>query len=168
MLHIVQRIFIHTFNFLFKVISGKCNKNQLTTEVLNYKPRVAQWAETRKKSQFHMCVWVVAQLPQRLKINEFWKNFSSLQVPPSDSPLEFFSKSVDFSLWGKQCIFLPKWTFFLVLAHCALQRNQHRSSIVYDLFFLHFWDCYVSTHIFALAFRLLLNGSGYFITSLKR
>ena len=24
-----------------------------------------------------------------------------------------------FSLWGKQCIVLPKWTFFRVLAHCA-------------------------------------------------
>ena len=28
---------------------------------------LSQWAKTRKKIQFQMCVWVVAQLPQRLK-----------------------------------------------------------------------------------------------------
>ena len=36
-------------------------------------------------------------------------------------PLTIFSKNVDFCLWGKQCIVLPKWTFFRVLAHCTMQ-----------------------------------------------
>ena len=37
-----------------------------------------------------------------------------------DPPLEIFSKNVHFSLWGKQCIVLPKWTFFRILAHCEI------------------------------------------------
>ena len=57
-----------------------------------------------------MCVWVVAWLPQRLK-SKFFEKFSSLQVPFGDPPLKFFSKIVDFNLWGKQCIVLPKWAF---------------------------------------------------------
>ena len=48
------------------------------------------------------------------------KTFSWLQVTFGDPPLEIFSKNVDFSLWGKQYIVLPKWIFFRVLAHCVL------------------------------------------------
>ena len=74
-----------------------------------------QWAKTRKKLQFQMCVWVVTRLPQRLKSTFFV--FYSLRVPFGDPPLEKFSKNVDFTLWGKQCIFLPKGSFFCDLAH---------------------------------------------------
>ena len=66
-----------------------------------------------------MCVWVVARLRQRLKLT-FFEIFSSLKVPFGDPLLEKVSKNVDFSLWGKHCIVLPKWTFFRVLAHCVL------------------------------------------------
>ena len=38
---------------------------------------------------------------------------------PWPHPLEKNSKNVDFRLWGKQCIVLPKGTFFRVLAHCV-------------------------------------------------
>ena len=43
----------------------------------------AQWAKTRKKFQFQMCVWVVARLPQRLKTMFFWKNFITPLLVPS-------------------------------------------------------------------------------------
>ena len=50
----------------------------------------------------------------------FLKKISSLWFPfRDDPPLEFFL-NVDFSPWGKQYIISPKWTFFGVLAHCAL------------------------------------------------
>ena len=75
-----------------------------------------EWVETRKKFQFQMCVWVVARLRQRLKLT-FFEIFSSLKVPFGDPLLEKVSKNVDFSLWGKHCIVLPKWTFFHVLAN---------------------------------------------------
>ena len=64
-----------------------------------------------------MCVWVVARLPQRLR-SMFFENFSSLQFSFGDPLLENFSKNVDFSLSGKQCIVLPKQIFPPVLAHC--------------------------------------------------
>ena len=54
-------------------------------------------AKMRKKIQFQMYVWVVARLPQRLKAT-FFEFFSSLQYSFGDSPLEKFSKNVDFSL----------------------------------------------------------------------
>ena len=66
-----------------------------------------------------MCVWVVARLPQRKK-STFFEIFSSLRVFFGDPPLIFFSKNIDFSLWGKHCIVLPKWTFFHILAHCTV------------------------------------------------
>ena len=40
-------------------------------------------------------------------------------APGTLLPLEKISKNVDFSLWGKQCIVLPKWASFHRLAHCA-------------------------------------------------
>ena len=56
-------------------------------------------------------------LPQWLK-SKFFDIFSSLAQ--GDPPLEKISKKRwYFSPWGKQCIVLPKWTFFHVLAHCA-------------------------------------------------
>ena len=57
-------------------------------------------------------------ITSKTKINVF-EIFSSLRYSFGDSPLEKISKNVDFSLWGKKCIVLPKWTFFLVLAHWA-------------------------------------------------
>ena len=47
-----------------------------------------------------MCVYVIAQLPQRLK-SMFFDIFSLLW---GTLHLNFFSKNIDFSLWGKQCI----------------------------------------------------------------
>ena len=41
---------------------------------------------------------------------------SPLRTPSSPQDLK---KNIDFSLWGKRCIVLPKWTFFRVLAHSA-------------------------------------------------
>ena len=67
-----------------------------------------------------MCVWGVAQLPQSLK-SMFFEKISSLRDSFLDPPfLEKISKSIDFSLLGKQCctIILPaKWIFFRVLDH---------------------------------------------------
>ena len=57
-------------------------------------------------------------LPQRLKSTIF-EIFHSLRVPFGNPPLENISKMLIFSLWGKQCIVLPKWTFSRVLAHCV-------------------------------------------------
>ena len=57
------------------------------------------------------CVWVVAKLPQRLKSTLF-EIFSHYADPFVTAQFEKISKNVDFSLWGKQCIVLPKWTFF--------------------------------------------------------
>ena len=53
----------------------------------------------------------------KTKINVF-VNISSLHF--RDLPLEKISKNVQFILRGKQYFLLPKWTFFRVLAHCAL------------------------------------------------
>ena len=75
----------------------------------------------RKKVQFQMCVLVVAQLPQRLKAM-FLKKNSSFRVPFGYPTLEKISKNVDFSLCDKQCIVMPKWTFFRVLPHCESRR----------------------------------------------
>ena len=73
-------------------------------------PTMSQKLE--KKFQFQMCIWVVARLPQRLK-STFFEIFG-------DRPLEIFSKNIDFCHCGKQCIVLPKWNFFRVLAHCVI------------------------------------------------
>ena len=55
----------------------------------------------------------------RLK-STFFKKFSSLRWPLRDRSIKKKSKNVDFSLRGKQCIVLPKWTFLRVLAHCVM------------------------------------------------
>ena len=61
-----------------------------------------------------------ARLPQRLKSMSF-ENFSSLRISFADPPLDFFfQKNVDFSRRGKQYIVTPKWTFFLISAHCVV------------------------------------------------
>ena len=41
----------------------------------------------------------------------------------------FFFKIVDFSLWGKQCIVSPIYTFFTVSAHCAAQEWKKNVSL---------------------------------------
>ena len=54
-----------------------------------------------------MCVWMVVQLPQRLKSTYFY--FNPINI--------FFKNTIDFSLWDKQCIivsplklqFLPRF-----------------------------------------------------------
>ena len=59
-----------------------------------------------------MCVWVRCTITSKTKINVFFKKILHSGVPFGYPPLEFFSKNVDFSLWGKQqCIVLLKWTF---------------------------------------------------------
>ena len=60
-----------------------------------------------------MCVfWVVARLPDRLK-STFSDNFFFTPGPLFGDPplLEKISKTVDFCLWDKQYIVLPKWIF---------------------------------------------------------
>ena len=78
-----------------------------------------------KKNSTIKCVLVVAWLPQRLK-SRFFEIFLHSWFPLGPAPghpINFFSKNVDFSLWGKQCILLrrrmPYMDFFRVLAHCA-------------------------------------------------
>ena len=73
-----------------------------------------------------MCLRVVAQLPQRLK-SMFFEILYSIRVSFRDPPLENFSKSIDFSLWGKQCIVLPKCIFPHVFAHYAAAARRRRS-----------------------------------------
>ena len=67
-----------------------------------------QWAKMRKKVYFGRTMHCLG----KAKINIFWIFFSSSHVPFGDPLLEKFSKNVDFSLWGKQCIVLPKIDFF--------------------------------------------------------
>ena len=70
----------------------------------------SQWDKTWKKFQFQMCVWLVAQWPQRLKLTLcIWKKFLH-----SGSPLlEIFSKNFILAFEAsRQCIVLPKRTFF--------------------------------------------------------
>ena len=67
----------------------------------------------KKKILFQMCVWVVARLiilvpPQRLNSTFLEKFSSSIRVSFGDPSLEIFSKNVDFSLSGKQCIVLKR------------------------------------------------------------
>ena len=72
-----------------------------------------QWAKTWKKSNFKSVFeWLHNLLPQRIKSTFLFFIFSSLGVLSGDPLLEKISKNVDFSLWDKQCIVLPKWTFF--------------------------------------------------------
>ena len=107
-----------------------------------------------------MCVWVVARLPQRLK-STFSEIFSSLWVAFGDRPLENFSKNIDFSLWGKQCIFLPKWTFFCFLAHCVYTCDKWRSadsifSQLHEYFFvIQKWSISCASRIFPLKITYL-------------
>ena len=58
-------------------------------------------------------------ITSKAKINVFLKNFFTPD-PPRGPSTQINFKNVDFSLWGKQCIVLPKWTFFRVLAHCVI------------------------------------------------
>ena len=58
--------------------------------------------------------------------------FNSLRAPFGDPPIEKISKNVDFSLWGKQCILLPKWTFSRVRAHWCL--SDEASNLFFDTF----------------------------------
>ena len=51
--------------------------------------------------------------------------------------LEKNSKNLDYSLWGKQCIVLPKWTLFHVLAHCVSFNSQNVLHF-YDIHFFYF------------------------------
>ena len=77
----------------------------------------APWAKTRKKVRFGRTMHC---LPQRLKSMFFEKHSSRGSFRIRDPPLENISKNVDFSLWSKQCIGLPKWTFSRVLADCGV------------------------------------------------
>ena len=50
----------------------------------------------------------------------FLKNFLHSRFPLLCLPLKKKFKTIDFSLWGKQCIVSWKWIFPRVLAHCEL------------------------------------------------
>ena len=66
-------------------------------------------------------------ITSKTKINIFWKEFSSLQGP---SIHLIKQKTVDFSLWGKQCcIVLAKRTYFRSLAH-SVQWNESCTKLV--------------------------------------
>ena len=71
---------VHKYQSFFKITFF--NKDSFFLPHHTHHPFVpsSQWAKTRKKIQFQMCVWVVARLPQRLKSTIF-QTFSSLQVP---------------------------------------------------------------------------------------
>ena len=71
---------------------------------------ISQWAKTWQKFQFQKYVW-----GQRLKSMFFEKIFFTL------GPLRTCMALGD-PLLKKQCIVLPKWSFFYVLAHCASLR----------------------------------------------
>ena len=58
------------------------------------------------------------RITSKTKINIYWKNFSTPGPLWKLSIRKNFKKR-DFSLWGKQYIVLPKWTFFRILAHCC-------------------------------------------------
>ena len=53
--------------------------------------------------------------------------------------IKFFSKNIDFSLWGKQCIGLSKWTFFHVLVHCGVQTAANKLNPPKSDFLRYFW-----------------------------
>ena len=69
------------------------------------------------------------------------------------------SKNVDFSLGGKQCIVLPKWNFFRVLAHCAACWPMTNNG---DIFLWmrnwteSWWTFYQFLHLVLIFFFLLL------------
>ena len=50
--------------------------------------------------------------------------------------LENFSKNVDFSHWGKQCIVLPKWTLFpCFILLCFIWKSTKKWTIAVAMFF---------------------------------
>ena len=54
-------------------------------------------------------------ITSKKKVNVFWNFFFTPSLLRGSSTQFFFSKNIDFSLWGKHCIVLPKWTFFIIL-----------------------------------------------------
>ena len=65
--------------------------------------------------------WVVARLPQRLK-STFLKNFLHSGSPSATLQSKFFQKTLSLAFEANRSHFvLPKWTFFRVLAHCAIR-----------------------------------------------
>ena len=62
-------------------------------------------------------------ITSKTKINVFWKIFFTPSPLRITSTRNFFL-NVDFSLWSKQCIVLPKWTFFRVLPDCDCALSQ--------------------------------------------
>ena len=56
---------------------------------------------------------MVARLPQRLKSTFFEEKILHFRSPSGTTiNSKFFWKNIYFSLWGKHCVVLPKWTFF--------------------------------------------------------
>ena len=98
-------------------ISCSCSSQQCLNTMREYIEKKSNF-----KCMFGCGCTCNAQLPQKLKSTFFFKK-NSLQVPFGDPRLEKISENVDFSLCGKQCIVLPKWTFSRVLAHCKKFRR---------------------------------------------
>ena len=101
-----------------------------------------------------MCVWVVVQLPRRLK-SMFFENVSSLHctVLYEAAPFEKKFKIVDFSLWGKQCI-VSSNCIFLQIFFC--EKWFH--------YFLHFFAdfialCQIESYPNKLLFSFFTDGA---------
>ena len=114
----------------------------------------------RNNFQFPMCVWVVARLPKKTKINVFWKKkFFTLGTSPSET---LHSKKFN--------TYEAKWTFFRVSAYCAYEEYRATRITNYTHIF-HYWLYYFS--IFpALWFRcepslMLLFSKQFFTNSIK-
>ena len=67
----------------------------------------------------NVCLGGCTHTAQRLKSTFFEKKFFTPGLLRGSFTRKI-TKNVDFSLWGKHCIVLTKWTFFHVLAHCAI------------------------------------------------
>ena len=90
---------------------------------------VAQWAKTLKKIPIWMFGWLHEYFA-KAKINVFWIVFFTLVFLRGPSTQFFFSKNIDFSLWGKQCIADPKLQFFQHFSSlCHAHSSAHPSNI---------------------------------------
>ena len=125
--------------------------------MVNY---ITQWAKTWKKFQFQICIWVVAWLliTSMTKINAIWNVFFTPGL--GDPPIEIFSKNVDLTLWGKQWIVLPKWTFFPHFSLLCIIKRIGESRATYVQVPLGNKIRFYQSHVYSLAeFICLTYGS---------
>ena len=103
------------------ILRPRCNTCAATA--YNIMPHYTM-SKTAKKIQFQ--IWLVVRLSQRQK-SRFFEIFSSLRVSFAGDPhSKLFRKNVDISLWGKQGIVLPNWTFSSL---CIIRLNWTFSSL---------------------------------------